>query len=397
LALGLSATTLAFTAPMIFGMPLAGAFADRHDRRRILIVANAIACALTLALVALHVAHALTLPAAVVLLAGYSLASGFHSAAFDSSVPLLAPREHLARANGLLTSSQMLSQLLSPALAAALIGVPALVRAHGGVPHWIAALDRGTVFAFATDAASFAIAMVGAIVLMIPRVPRPAHVAHQSLVADVREGFAWIARRPPFLWLIASGSLANLTIAPLFLVLPVLVRDRMRDDWTRHHVSFPAALATVNVLGGLGGVLGGVAVSVWGVRVRRRPLAMIVCLAWVGTWLAVVGLSHSVWLASAGLFLAELVLAPLNTFSATLWQSLTPPHMLARALSTRRFIAQSFWPLGTFIAGWLAVPYEPAWIVVAAGALLALGCGAQLAAGRVTHLEDQMREAAARS
>src|SRR5580765_5109915 len=122
LALALSATTLAFTAPMIFGMPLAGAFADRHDRRRILIIANAIACVLTLALVALHVAHALTLAAAVVLLAGYSLCAGFHSAAFDSSVPLLAPPEKLARANGMMMSSQMLSQLLSPALAAALIG-----------------------------------------------------------------------------------------------------------------------------------------------------------------------------------------------------------------------------------------------------------------------------------
>jgi MFS family permease len=40
LALALSATGVAMTAPLIFGMPLAGAFADRHDRRLILVRAN---------------------------------------------------------------------------------------------------------------------------------------------------------------------------------------------------------------------------------------------------------------------------------------------------------------------------------------------------------------------
>ena len=396
LALALSATTIAFTAPLIFGMPLAGAFADRHDRRRILIVANAASCVLTLALVALLAVHALTLPIAVVLLAGYSLASSFHSAAFDSSLPLLAPPDKLPRANGMMMSSFALSQLLAPALAASLIGVPALVRTSGWPLPWIAHLERGTLFAFAADAVSFLIAGIAVALMRIPQPVRPPHAAHQSLVADVREGFLWIVHRRPFLWLIAFGSLANLMLAPLMLFLPLLVRDRMRADWSGHHGDYAAALATVNVIGGLGGVLGGVAVSIWGGRVRRRPVAMVFCILMLALAESLTGLAHTVGAAGAGLFAAMFFVGPLNTFSVTLWQSLTPPHMLARAMSTRRFIAQSFFPIGTFLAGWLAVPFDPAWVVAISGAVLALACASQLLAGTVTHLEDHMREAAGR-
>src|SRR5262244_525037 len=46
LALALTATGIASSGPLIFGMPLAGAFADRHDRQRILVVANSVLTAL---------------------------------------------------------------------------------------------------------------------------------------------------------------------------------------------------------------------------------------------------------------------------------------------------------------------------------------------------------------
>ncbi len=395
LALGLSATSIAFMGPMVFVMPIAGAFADRHDRRRILLAANAASCLLTLALVALHAAHALTLPLAVVLLAGYSVAASFHSAAFDSSLPLLAPPGQLSRANGMMMSSFALSQLLSPAIAATLIGVPSLVRAQGWPLPWIARLERGTAFAFATDSLTFVVALVAIALVPLRQPPRGPDAHRQGVFALAREGFVWIVRRRSFLWLIGFGSLANLMLAPLVLLLPVIVRDRLRADWSGH-VDFPTALATVNVAAGVGGVLGGVLVSVWGGRVKRRAPAMIACIGAVGLFEALAGFATSVRMAGAAMFAAQLFVAPLNTFAMTLWQSLTPPPMLARAMSTRRFISQSFFPLGMAISGWLAVPVEPAWLLVGAGSLLAIACASQLAGGRLATLEERMREEAAR-
>jgi len=227
-------------------------------------------------------------------------------------------------------------------------------------------------------------------------VPPPASAGRPGLLGDVREGFAWIASRRPFLWLVAFGSLANFALAPLMVLMPLLVRDHMHGGGGPRDARYAAALATVSVAGGLGGVIGGVVVSLWGSRVRRRPRAMIACIAALGAGAALTGAMTSVRGAAACLFATNLFVAPLNTISVTMWQSLTPPHMLARALSTRRFIAQVFFPLGSLAAGALATVVEPWLVVVLAGALLAVPCALQLLDPRLAHHEERMREAAER-
>jgi len=110
----------------------------------------------------------------------------------------------------------------------------------------------------------------------------------------------------------------------------------------------------------------------------------------------ITGLATQVWALALGMFVGELLVAPLNTASFALWQTLTPPHMLARALATRRFMAQSAFPIGTAITGWVAAWVEP-WIVVTlSGALLGGWSLLQLASPGFHALEDRMREAAAR-
>ena len=390
LALALTATSFATAGPLIFAMPIAGAFADRHDRRRILITANTLLALLSLVLVALTATHHLVLPIAVLLLLGYSLLSSFHSAAFDSSYGRFVREGDLPRASGMMMTSFGLAQLLAPPLAAALIGLPVLLGGSGKLPPW---LVDGIPFAFAADAVSFGIAACTALALRFPAmpvVPGP----RASLIADARAGLDWVLRRRPFVWLISFGSLANFTFAPLMVLLPLLARDHVAADAARHHMPFQNVLALVTTAGGLGGVLGGVAVSIFGLRRWRKTLVMAVCLVMLGVGEVIAGLAPMVWGLATGMFVGELLVAPLNTASFTLWQSLTPPHMLARALATRRFIAQSAFPIGTVVAGWAAAVFEP-WLVVAlSGALLALWIAAQLAGPGFHTLEDRMREAA---
>lgn len=393
LALALTATAIASTAPLILSMPVSGAYADRHDRRRILIVANAVQALLTAALVALALAQRLTLPIAVVVLALYAFAGSFHSSAFDSSYGRFVLPADLPRAGGMMMTSFALAQMLAPPLAAALVGLPALLGGAERLPAWLAS---GVPFAFAADGLTFVVAAVAAAALRFPPQPvRPAG-ARGSLAGDVRAGFHWMLSRPPFMWLVGFGALANFTFAPLLLLLPVLARDRVATDAVHHHMPYEAVLALVNTAGGLGGVLGGVAVSVLGLRARRRSMVMVACLVVLGAGQVVAGLATTVWALALGMFVGELLVAPLNTASYTLWQSLTPPHMLARALATRRFIAQGAFPLGTAIAGWIAVAVEPWRVVTVSGGVLSLFCLAQLASPGLRTLEDRMREAAAR-
>jgi len=393
LAWALTATTFAMTAPTIFGMPVAGAYADRHDKQRILIGANTGLALVSAALVALLIAHRLSLPLAVFLLVVYALLGAFHSAAFESGYPLIVPQSLLPRANAMMMTSFGLSQLLSPALAATLVGLPALLGGPSRLPGWLAS---GVPFAFLTDGLTFVVAGFVATTIRFPVVRAHAALTVRGLAEDVVAGFRWMLDRRPFLWLIANGSLVNLMFAPLMLLLPLLVRDRIAADRALHGMSFAAALAVANTCGGLGGVLGGVVVSVFGFGPWPKARIMVASLVVMGVGAACAGLSTTLYALAAGMFLTELLIAPLNSASSTLWQSLTPPSMLARALSTRRFLAQSAFPLGTFLAGWMAVVVEPWMVVTVAGAGLALLCGLELLLPGFAMLEDRMREAAAR-
>ena len=392
LALALTATGFATTGPLIFAMPIAGAFADRHDRRRILVTTNTVLALLSVVLVLLTASHRLVLPLAVTLLLGYSLASSFHSAAFDSSYGRFVAAGNLPRASGMMMTSFGLAQLLAPPLAAALIGLPVLLGGAAKLPAW---LVNGIPFAFAADALSFAIAACTAVALRFPPMPMTPG-PRQSLLDDARAGLRWVLRRRPFVWLISFGSLANFTFAPLMVLLPLLARDHVAADAARAKLPFEAVLALANTAGGLGGVLGGIVVSIVGLRRWRKTMVMGVCLVVLGVGEVIAGISPTVWGLAVGMFVGELLVGPLNTASFTLWQGLTPPHMLARALATRRFISQSAFPIGTVIAGWTAAVFEPWLVVTLSGALLALWTAAQLASPGFRTLEERMHEAAAR-
>ena len=218
----------------------------------------------------LSLLQGLTLPVAALLLALYATASAFHSAAFDSSYGLFVAPADLARAGGMMQTSQALSQTLAPALAAGLLAIPALM---GHATWWPKGLEHGVPFAFAADGLTFVIAAVVALRLRFPVMPpRPARTT--SLLADTRAGFRWILSRRPFRWLLAVGALANFTFAPLLLLLPLLARDRVAADAAAHQLPFEEVLALANVAGGLGGVLGGVLVSAWGLPRMRKTLIM---------------------------------------------------------------------------------------------------------------------------
>ena len=232
--------------------------------------------------------------------------------------------------------------------------------------------------------------------LRFPAVTLHASEHGNNLLDDVRAGFRWILSRRPFLALIAIGGVTNFTFAPLLLSLPLLARDRVHADAAARHLSFEAVLALVNTAGGLGGVLGGVAISTVGLRNKHRIPMVVACIAVLGVGQMIAGLATTVGGLALGMFVGELLIAPLNTGIYTLWQSLTPPHMLARALATRRFISQSAFPVGTAVAGWIAVAVEPWLVVTLSGAVLALSMGALLLQPGFRTLEERMREAAAR-
>lgn len=397
LAFALAAIGLTFGVTGLIAAPIGGAWADRADRRRTMIAADTISGLVSLALIGLIVADALSIWLLLPLLAVAGLANTFHYAAFNTSYAMLVSAARLPRANGMMQTIWSLSEVFSPALAATIIALPALAR-QGALPdppaRWIAWLRDGAALAMMVDVLTFVVAVAALLLVHIPS-PRRADLTAEatqrpSIWADVRAGARYIWQRRALLWLLSTFTVANFAGAPLSVLLPLLVRDSLAADWAARGFSFETALALVNSALSVGGVLGGVLISTWGGLKRRRIYGVLVPMLVVGVLQLAFGLSSSLVL-TAGVGVAMMAMLPImNAHSQSIWQTQTPRELQGRVFSVRQVIAQFTVPIGTVVAGITGGRFDPGLVIGVLGAVLAIVCAGQLVNPALLQIEEPL-------
>jgi MFS family permease len=392
LALALTALNLAFFIPVVFGAPLAGAFADRHDRRRTMILADLLNGSVCGVIVILMLEGALQLW--MLVLAGIvsALAGGFHFAAFDSSYAMLVPDRLLPRANGMMQTTWWSAGIVAPGLAALVMTLPAFL-APGAAATPVDGMSNGVALCIAVNALTFAMSSAVLFAVHIPS-PRRSDVGaggklETSIWSDIRVGLLYIWRRRPLLWLLGTFTLANFAGGTGRVITPLLVKFNFAADWTARGFSYETALALVGTLSGIGGVAGGVLVSTWGGLERARVYGVLIPMLLTGIADIVFGLTSLLSVAAAAA-LAFSVMSPLlNAHSQTIWQTQTPRELQGRVFAVRRVIAQCTLPVGALSAGSLAGLFDPGHVMVALGALLVLFCAGQLFNPYLMRVEDK--------
>jgi MFS transporter, DHA3 family, macrolide efflux protein len=393
LAVAFTVLNLGFTVPFVFGGPLAGAWADRHDRKQIMIASNAVSGLTTVLTFILMLTGTIQLWILVCIGVVSAAAGAFHYAAFDASYAMLVPDSLLPRANGMMQTTWSLSRTVSPALAAFIIALPALLPPGVAFFAEIVALGDGTPLVIAVDAATFFLCVA---ILPLVYIPSPTRsdlatsgISKPRLWDDVREGALYIWRRPPLLWLLATFAVANLAGAPTGVIVPLLVKFNLAPDWAIRGHTFETALALLGVAGGFGGVLGGVLVSTWGGLKRKRVYGILFPMLLAGLLQIVYGLSPLLRVSAAAAFLGAAMHPILNAHSQSIWQSLTPRELQGRVFSIRRLIAWTILPISTASAGMLAGVVDPGYVFASLGLIWLLFCVAQLFNPYLLRVEDR--------
>ncbi len=397
LAFALSAVSLAFGVPAIFGAPIAGAWADRHDRKRTMIAMDLANGALSALSAILMFTGALTLWMLIGVTIVHSFLAAFHHSAFDTSYAMLVPERQLPRANGMMQTLWSLSGILSPALAAAIIALPALARQGliaGALGAALGELRDGAPLAIALDALTFFFAAAALFFLFIPSPTRTdlraVDGSKKSIWADVKEGALYIWHRRPLLWLLGTFAVANFLLWPLDIFQPLIVKFNLAADWAARGYSFEAALALLASIASVGGVIGGIFISAWGGLKRRRVYGVVVALLVEGGAMFALGLSPLLFLTAAMAFAIHAMLPIANAHSQTIWQTQTPRELQGRVFAVRRLIAQFTMPLGVTLAGWLGGAFDPGAVIAVLGALLGAFCFAQMFNPYLLRVEDKV-------
>ena len=246
---------LAFSLPAVIFGPIAGAVADRIDRRNLMGAVNAVRAILALTFVLIRpdwpVGIALGSIYAVAFLFG--TAGQFFMPAQGASIPALVPREQLTAANGLFNLTFTATQLLGFAL----LG-PVLSQALG--------VDR----LFVATTVIFVVA--AALTMTLPSLPLPARVQHgdavnpiKTVLKDVQEGLVYIRQDR-----ILTKAIAYLTLATTTFMLVAA----LAPQFVANVVGLPAGQIGYLVAPAGLGVLVGVAIVP--TLVRRVPRAVLV-------------------------------------------------------------------------------------------------------------------------
>lgn len=303
----LSLATMAALLPQGILSLFTGAFADRFDRRTIMIAADGAIGAISLVL-ALMAWRAPLTPGPILLVAALrSVGGAFHAPCLQAVTPLIAPPEALTRCAGWSQGIQTVSMLLSPALAAAL---------YAAIPlHWIILLDTlGAVFA-----------ICGLLLARLPALKVGDAGRKLRLWQDTREGFA-VLRSHRWLWqLCLICALFSVAFMPVSALFPLMSMQYFGRE--------AAAAALVETAFSVGMLAGSVLLGLWGGG-KDKILTMTAAVLAMGGALAVtVVLPPSGFWWFAGLSLLMGVTCPFfNSVFMALIQEKVEAQYLGRVL-----------------------------------------------------------------
>ncbi len=322
------ATMIAMLPGIVLG-PLAGVLVDRWSRRRVIIVADGVGALVAAGLALLFWLGLIAVWHVYVAMAVRSLAGAFHFPAVQSSTSLMAPEDQLQRIAGLNQLLHGVTQIASPPLGALLL----------------VALPFEGIMAIDVVTAMVAVGLVFAI--PIPQPVRELAAAAGVLTSvwrDLVEGIRYIWQWPGLRQLLVVSTCINLLLTPAFALIPILV--------TRHFGGSALEVAWINMSFGVGIVLGGLLLSVWG-GFRRKIYTSLVGLVGIGIGALVVGLTPG-WLlgmAIAGTGLIGLTNPIANGPLFAILQTVVTPSLQGRVFTVIGSVSSGMAPIGLAIAG----------------------------------------------
>ncbi len=326
------ATPFALTAlfsvlPRILLSPLAGALADRRNRKAIMLISDSLVGLVTLATAVLLLTNQMTVWMIYLLSFLGSSFAAFQQPAYSASIVMLVPKEQLTRANSMIQMGQAIESILTPLLAGALFTIIGM---------------RGVIL---IDIVTYLIALLTLVFVRIPQPERAAAGGDKgTLFKDVAFGWRYLTERRGLLGLLGYFAVVNFFLNISGVLVGPLVLS----------FSDPARLGFAQTVMGLGMLAGSLLMSVWGGPKKNRILAIVAFIVLASFGFTVAGLRPSMGTVAAGLFLLMFFIPLASGPSSALFSAKVAPAVQGRVFATRSMISQSMMPLAFLLSGILA-------------------------------------------
>lgn len=309
---------------LLFGL-IGGAWADRADRKRLMIRVDLSKAALIASIPLLTMLHAL--PLWWIYAVGFlttTLSILFNAAQF-AAVPSLVASNDLVEANGRITASFTAAELLGPPLAGLIASVLPVV-------------DLLLFDALTFGISALSLAWIG---VSFNAGARP---ERRGIRVDVLEGLRYVWAHPVLRHLAIMMAMVNFVTAVMWAELVLFLKTHLRATNFQYGL-FMAA-----------GSLGVVLLSLAAGPLRRRlsfSQVALGTLALSGLLGIALALAPGYWIALPLWIFIPALGALFNINVDSLRQAITPNQLLGRVVSTARVLAWSATPFGALLGGYL--------------------------------------------
>jgi MFS family permease len=325
----IAGVTVAARLPWLLA-PVAGAFADRLDRRQSMVRVNLVRTVL-LGGLALAVAADL---AGLPMLYAVAVLLGAAETLFDTSaqslLPAVVPRDDLTRANSRLYAVELIAnEFIGPPL--------------GGL---LAA--AGLAVAFGVPAAAY---LVGAGVLALIvgsfRAAGAQPAGSSRLRDEIVEGIRFVWKHPVLRPLAIMLGVENMAFAAAFAVFVLYAVDP--GPMGLSGTGYGVLTATLGV-----GSLFGTWLAVPAERRLGRVRTLVISVLLTGASLVVPALTANAVLVGASFMLGGVAIVLWNVVTVSLRQRITPDRLLGRMNAAYRVVGWGTMPVGAALGGFLA-------------------------------------------
>lgn len=339
--------------PSFFLSPFAGVFADRHDRKRIMIIADGSIAAVTLALAIVFAAGFKPIGLLLLISAIRSAGQAFHAPAVGALLPSMVPPESLQRVNAINGSMMSALSFASPLVAGLLLGLAPF--------HAVLFIDVGT--------AAIAISLL-VLFLKIPPHEKAAAPQTTGYFEDLRLGFKYVREHRYLIGFFAYLALLFFLIAPSAFLTPLQTARTYGPEVWR--------LTAIELAFSSGMMAGGALLAAFSGFKNRMATASVATMA-MAVCAVALGLAPPFWLYLGVMALFGIAIPYFNAPLTTMLQEHVEPDYLGRVFSINSMISSSMMPIGALVFGPLADAVKLEYIILGTGAALAaLGVGAGL-------------------
>lgn len=332
--------------PTFFLSPFAGVWADRYNRKRLILISDSTIALATLVIAILFLMGYKSIWLLFVVSVVRALGTAVQTPTVGALIPQLVPEDKLTKVNAANGSIQSMVMLVSPMLSGALLTMAPME------------------IIFFIDVVTAAVA-VSTLLLFLKVPSHEKALAKQSVsyLGDMTEGYRYIKNHAFVRKIIIYSALFSFLAAPAAFLTPLQVTRSFGDQVWR--------LTAIEIVFSVGMILGGILMASWG-GFKKKIHSMVTATVAMGVGTFALGIAPVFWLYLLMMSLIGLAMPLFNTPFTVLLQQKVEADYLGRVFGVFGMASSIMMPAGMLVFGPLSDAVRIEWLLLGTGVLIFL-------------------------